>query len=84
MRFSAGLENPGLKPVLRNEMLFRWTEVQLPLLKQGAPTRFGVDDIGAFFSGSHADSSGRPLSSRNNCGFGMTTRRVVIRWGRFA
>jgi hypothetical protein len=25
---------------------FRWTEVQLPLLKQGAPTRFGVDDIG--------------------------------------
>ena len=29
---------------------FRWTEVQLPLLKQGVPTRFGVDDIGALFS----------------------------------
>jgi len=36
--------------------LFRWTEVQLPLLKQGAPTRFGVDDIGGLFSGSHAES----------------------------
>jgi hypothetical protein len=23
-------------------MLFRWTEVQLPLLKQGAPTRIGL------------------------------------------
>jgi hypothetical protein len=33
-------KNPGLKPVLRNELLFRWPEVQLPLLKQGAPTRF--------------------------------------------
>jgi hypothetical protein len=27
-----------------------------PLLKQGAPTRFGVEDIGGSFSGSHADS----------------------------
>jgi hypothetical protein len=27
-----------------------------PLLKQGAPTRFAVDDIGGLFSGSHADS----------------------------
>jgi hypothetical protein len=26
-------KNPGLKPVLRNEMPFRWTEVQLPPLK---------------------------------------------------
>jgi hypothetical protein len=25
-----------------------------PLLKQGAPTRFGLDDIGGSFSGSHA------------------------------
>ncbi len=43
MRFSAGLENPGLKPSLRKETLFRWTEVQLPLLKQGAPTKLGVE-----------------------------------------
>jgi hypothetical protein len=27
-----------------------------PLLKQGAPTRFAVDDIGDLFSGSHADA----------------------------
>jgi hypothetical protein len=27
-----------------------------PLLKQGAPTRFGVDEIRGSFSGSHADS----------------------------
>src|ERR1700744_1042575 len=49
MRFSAGFERSRAKAhPLRNEWLFRWTEVQLPLLKQGAPTRrFGVDDIGA-------------------------------------
>jgi hypothetical protein len=28
-------KNPGLKPVLRNELLFRWTEVQLPPAKAG-------------------------------------------------
>jgi hypothetical protein len=38
MRFSAGLEIQGQSPQFRNEPLFRWTEVQLPLLKQGAPT----------------------------------------------
>jgi hypothetical protein len=27
-----------------------------PLLKQGAPTRFAVDDIGDLFFGFHADS----------------------------
>ncbi len=32
-------KDPGLKPILRDKALFRWTEVQLPLLKQGAPTR---------------------------------------------
>ncbi len=45
MRFSAGLENPGLKPSQRKEPLFRWTEVQLPLLKQGAPTNSGRRDL---------------------------------------
>ena len=43
MRFSAGFERSRAKaPLLRNESLSRWTEVQPPLLKQGAPTRFGV------------------------------------------
>jgi hypothetical protein len=35
MRFSTGLENPGLKPILRNETRFRWTEVQLPPAEAG-------------------------------------------------
>jgi hypothetical protein len=26
--------------------LFRWTKVQLPLLKQGAPTKLGVERCG--------------------------------------
>ena len=34
-----------------------------PLLKQGAPTRFGVDNIGGLFPGSHADPLAlRPVS----------------------
>jgi hypothetical protein len=37
-RFSAGIEKPGLKPISKS-LLLRWTEVQLPLLKQGAPTK---------------------------------------------
>jgi hypothetical protein len=37
-------------------MPFRWTEVQLPLLKQGAPTKLGVDDTGGLSSDSHADN----------------------------
>jgi hypothetical protein len=45
MRIGVGFENPGLKPILRNETLFRWTEVQLPLLKQGAPTDSGRRDL---------------------------------------
>jgi hypothetical protein len=43
MRFSAGLENPGLKPIPEGANAFRWTKVQLPLLKQGAPTKPGVE-----------------------------------------
>jgi hypothetical protein len=51
MRFSAGLENPGLKPVLSGMNRFvRWTEVQLP-------PDSGVDDICGLFPGSHAGSS---------------------------
>jgi hypothetical protein len=39
MRFSAGVEKiPRLKPILELDA-FRWTKVQLPLLKQGAPTK---------------------------------------------
>jgi len=39
MRFSAGVERiPGLKPTLELDA-FRWTKVQLPLLKQGACTK---------------------------------------------
>jgi hypothetical protein len=34
-----------------------------PLLKQGAPTRIAVDDIGGLFSGSHADSLARALAA---------------------
>jgi hypothetical protein len=49
MRFSAGLENPGLKPSLKKETLFRWTEVQLPLLKQGAPIKLGAERSPALF-----------------------------------
>jgi hypothetical protein len=29
---------PGLKPTFLDGTIFRWTDVQLPLLKQGAPT----------------------------------------------
>ncbi len=36
--FSAELDFPRLKPIYEFTS-FRWTEVQLPLLKQGAPTR---------------------------------------------
>jgi hypothetical protein len=39
VRFRTGLEEAGLKPTFRDERLFRWTEVQLPPLKQGAPTK---------------------------------------------
>ncbi len=35
MRFSAGLENPGLKPIREKGSAFPLDEVQLPLLKQG-------------------------------------------------
>ena len=39
IRFSAGhLKTPGLKPISKS-LLLRWTEVQLPLLKQGASTK---------------------------------------------
>jgi hypothetical protein len=38
MRFSAGRRNPRAKAHFQNRIFFRWTEVQLPLLKQGAPT----------------------------------------------
>ena len=39
LRFSAGVEKVlGLKPILELDA-FRWTKVQLPLLKQGAPTK---------------------------------------------
>jgi hypothetical protein len=41
-------------PSFRDESLFRWTEVQLPLLKQGTPTRFGLEYIGGSFFRSHA------------------------------
>jgi hypothetical protein len=54
IRFSAGLENPGLKPVLSEMNRFSaGLKSSSPLLKQGAPTRFGVDYIGGSFSGSH-------------------------------
>jgi hypothetical protein len=36
-------------PSLRKETLFRWTEVQLPLLKQGAPTKLGAERFAASF-----------------------------------
>ena len=36
---------PGLKPIFRAS-LFRWTDVQLPLLKQGAPTGEAGRDFG--------------------------------------
>ena len=39
MRFSAGNRKPRAKAHFQNRILFRRTEVQLPLLKQGAPTR---------------------------------------------
>jgi hypothetical protein len=32
-----------------------------PLLKQGAPTKFGVDDIGGLFSGSHTRSKAQRI-----------------------
>ena len=38
-RFSAGDQKPGAKAHLKIATLFRWTKVQLPLLKQGAPTK---------------------------------------------
>jgi len=34
-----GGRNPGAEAQLKNATLFRWTEVQLPLLKQGAATK---------------------------------------------
>jgi hypothetical protein len=38
---------PGLKPISGMERFSRWTKVQLPLLKQGAPDRNNkVSDIG--------------------------------------
>ena len=36
MRFVAGL---GLSPLVRNEAIFRWTEVQLPLAEAGGSHR---------------------------------------------
>jgi hypothetical protein len=52
MRFSAGLENPGLKARLFGmNRLSAGLKSSSPLLKQGAPTTFGVDDIGGLFSG---------------------------------
>ena len=39
---------PGLKPISGMERFSRWTKVQFPLLKQGAPTdrNSKVSDIG--------------------------------------
>ena len=38
LRSSGGWERAGLKPTQAQSAFLRWTEVQLPLLKQGAPT----------------------------------------------
>jgi hypothetical protein len=38
-RFSAGNPKPGAKAHFKIDSFFRWTKVQLPLLKQGASTR---------------------------------------------
>ena len=56
MRFSAGLERSRAKARPFGMNCFSaGLKSSSPLLKQGAPTRFGVDDIGGLFSGSHAE-----------------------------
>jgi hypothetical protein len=39
-------EIPWAKAHFKGERAFRWTEVQLPLLKQGAPTELQLDTAG--------------------------------------
>ena len=57
MRFSAGLGTSGAKAHPCEMSRFSaGLKSSYPLLKQGAPTRFGVDDIGGLFSSSHADT----------------------------
>jgi hypothetical protein len=56
MRFSAGFERSRAKAHPLRNGFSAGLKFSSPLLKQGAPTRFGVDNIGALSSGSHADS----------------------------
>jgi hypothetical protein len=50
MRLSAGLEKSRAKAQsLARKRFFRWTEVQLPRLKQGASTTLGMERCAAFF-----------------------------------
>jgi len=42
-----GGRNPGAKAHLKNATLFRWTEVQLPLLKQEASTNKPSPEVSA-------------------------------------
>jgi hypothetical protein len=46
MGFSVGLGKPGLKPVPENRTDFRGLKSSSPLLKQGAPTKLGMEICG--------------------------------------
>src|ERR1700733_4708468 len=62
MRLSARSRRSRAKAHPRdNEQFSRWTEFQLPLLKQGAPIKLGVKRPAAAVSGSQADSKGHTL-----------------------
>jgi hypothetical protein len=54
---------PGLKPI-EVEAFFRWTEVQLPLLKQGAPTQRQVTLASLLLPLKQRASAQRPAGAR--------------------
>jgi hypothetical protein len=75
MRFSAGLEKPGLKPISENELLFRNAEALLPPAEAGGShqARDVLADPFGIVAGDHVDEADEihrvfPVDDEKGCG----------------
>jgi hypothetical protein len=77
MRFSAGLEKPGLKPISENELLFRNAEALLPPAEAGGSDRTLqvslLADPFRVVAGDHVDEADEihrvfPVDDEKGCG----------------
>jgi hypothetical protein len=85
MRFSAGLEKSRAKAQsLAMKRFFRWTKVQLPLLKRGAPTTLGMERSAPSFpvltQGLKPWSFGQGMARLKSC---PDTKQLVLISGLF-